>query len=140
MKWIFTILVAVCTFAAVAGTPAQNSTCVTNQPTASLQPADRDAVANALELNSKHLCASDACEFRVRKLGDGRTLVSLRAARYVEELGHCVTVYGGRTGVVFDPSGEISDLWPYCYLIAEELKHDPALETDLGYHWCNKPD
>ena len=66
------------------------------------------------------------------------TLVSLRAARFAEELKQCVTVYMGRDGVVFDSTGEVSDRWPYCLVVAEELKHDPTLENDMGYHWCEK--
>ena len=139
MKNFFAIPLVISTFGAAAGTSEQNATCVANPPIEALSATEREAVTEALKLHSEHMCASDACEFRVRKLAGGRTLVSLRAARYAKELEQCVTVYMGRAGVVFDSAGEIHDRWQYCHVVVEELKNDPTLEKELGYHRCEKP-
>jgi hypothetical protein len=85
------------------------------------------------------LCGTDACEFRLRKLSNGNTLVKLRAARYAAAIQQCVTVFMGHAGVVFDASGKVVDMWPYCYLMREEKKHDPAFKLDRWYEVCNRP-
>ena len=33
----------------------------------------------------------------------------------------------------------VHDRWQYCHVVIEELKNDPTLEKELGYHWCEKP-
>ena len=138
MKYfIAALFLLIGTAPAIAGT-TENSACVDNPPLASLSPADKDAIQATLRIHSDHLCATDACEFRVRKLSNGNTLVKLRAARYAATLQQCVTVYMGHAGVVFDASGKVVDMWPYCYLMDQEKKHDPAFKPDREYKMCNR--
>ena len=139
MRKLLVTALSLATLQASAGTPEQNATCVANAPANLLSPADRAAVSQALAIHSSHMCSQDACEYRVSRLPDGRTLVSLRAARYAEEIKQCVTVYMGRAGVVFDSSGKAVDMWPYCMVAAEELKRDSVVRKEMGYHWCEKP-
>ncbi len=116
----------------------ENSACVDNPPLESLSPVDRSAIESALRIHSSSLCATDACEFRLRKISDGNTLVRLRAARYAPTLQQCVTVYMGHTGVVLDPSGKVVDMWPYCHLMEQEMKHDSSFRPDREFTMCRK--
>lgn len=138
MKKLLPILLACAATGVHAATPEQNATCVENPALESLAPNDRNAVSEALRLHSDGMCATDACEFRLHRLSNDRTLISLRAVRYSDEVGRCFTVYMGRTGIIVDPSGRISDAWPYCLVAAEEARHDPAIKDELGYHWCEE--
>ncbi|GAB6197506.1 hypothetical protein [Lysobacter xanthus] len=136
MKNVLALILATGAATAYAGTPQQNASCVANPPLHSLSPHDRAAVTEVLAFHSKHLCSTDACEFRLHELAEGKTLISLRAARYSEELSGCVTVYMGRAAVVVDRSGRVADMWSYCQIAAEEAKRDPAIKREMGYHWC----
>jgi len=83
-------------------------------------------------------CRNDECEFRVEALANGETLVKMRARRFVPQTGACGTVYMSEMAAVFDVSGKVIDLWPYCLLMAHEAtRPEPAFRPDpIPYKVC----
>jgi len=114
----------------------RQAACANNPPLQELSKADRGAVRQALASHKKIMCRSDECEFRIRKLENGNTLVRLRAVRYVEPERQCVAVFMAQAGEIYDPSGRHVDSWPYCLLMTREMEHDPSFKPDASFRAC----
>ena len=137
MRWI--LASALLIMGSGCGGPAVGlkAVCADNTPLDELSNTDRIAVRHALAVHEKWMCSSDECEFRIRKLEGGNTLVRVRAVRYVEPLKQCVTVFMAQAGEVYDPSGKPVDSWPYCLLMTREMEHDPMFRPDPSFSACD---
>ena len=105
---------------------------------ARLPAFERGIVEQVLESKRNGTCRSDACEFHVDRLGDGRYLVKMRARRPAPDHASCVTVWMSEEGYVFDATGKVVDVWPYCLVLAHEAAlPNPAFKPDpLPYKFC----
>ena len=139
MKWISAVALVLVGIGLTNPAQSANAVCVVNPPLNELTRSEGIAVKRALGAHAKSLCNSDMCEFRVRQLDDGNTLVRIRATRYAAPLKQCVTVFMGQAGEVFDTAGNHVDRWPYCVTMARELEHDPMFEPDPSFSACGRP-
>ena len=110
-----------------------------NQAEVDQLPAlERNMVEQVLESKRKDTCRSDACEFHVDHLDDGRYLVKMRARRPSPYDASCITVWMSEEGFVFDATGRAVDIWPYCLVLAHDASlPKPAFKPDpLPYKYC----
>ena len=140
MKMIIAVWVLGTLFAfAPAPASAQSARDCGNEAEVARLPAfERDMVEQVLESKRKDTCRSDACEFHVDPLDDGRYLVKMRARRPAPDNKSCVTVWMSEEGFVFDATGKVVDIWPYCLVLAHDASlPKPAFKPDpLPYKYC----
>ncbi len=119
--------------------PAQSARACGNEAEVAQLPAfERSIVQQVLESKRKDTCRSDACEFHVDQLDDGRYLVKMRARRPAPYDNSCITVWMSEGGFVFDATGRAVDIWPYCLVLAHDASlPKPAFKPDpLPYKYC----